>query len=126
MAGTVSAMSTFRYTRWDEKVVAEAEGGPKVAHADVDFVYEGPLKGESRAQLLLHYRPDGTGTFVGYELLTGSFDDEPGSYVLAHNGTFDAAGIESAFEVRAGGEIKATGTYRSGPSQEVPYTITSR
>jgi len=28
-------MSTFRYTRWDEKVVAEAEGGPKVAHADL-------------------------------------------------------------------------------------------
>jgi hypothetical protein len=126
MAGRVAAMSTFRYTRWDEKVVAEAEGGPKVAHADVDFVYEGPLKGESRAQLLLHYRPDGTGTFVGYELLTGSFDDEPGSYVLAHNGTFDATGIASVFEVRVGAAIKATGTYRTGPSQEVPYTITSR
>ena len=119
-------MSTFRYTRWDEKVVAEAEGGPKVAHADVDFVYEGPLKGESRAQILLHYRPDGTGTFVGYELLTGSFDDEAGSFVLAHNGTFDATGIESTFEVRVGDEIKATGSYKSGPSQEVPYTITSR
>lgn len=119
-------MSTFRYTRWDEKVVAEAEGGPKVAHADVDFVYEGPLQGESRAQLLLHYRPDGAGTFVGYELLTGSFDGEPGSFVLEHNGTFDASGIESTFEVRAGAEIRATGGYRSGPSQEVPYTVTSR
>jgi hypothetical protein len=119
-------MSTFRYTRWDEKVVVEAEGGPKVAHADVDFVYEGPLKGESRAQILLHYREDGTGTFVGYELLTGSFDDQPGSYVLAHNGTFDATGIKSVFEVRLDGEIKATGSYESGPSQEVPYTITSR
>jgi hypothetical protein len=119
-------MSTFRYTRWDEKVVAEAEGGPKLAHADVDFVYDGPLKGESRAQILLHYRPDGTGTFVGYELLTGSLDDEPGSYVLAHKGTFDATGIESAFEVLVGDEVRATGTYRSGPSQEVPYSITSR
>jgi hypothetical protein len=117
---------TYRYTRWEENVVAEAEGGPKIAHADVDFVYEGPLKGESRAQLLLHYRPDGTGTFVGYELLTGSFDDQPGSFVLAHNGTFDAEGIESTFQVRLDGETKATGAYRTGPSQEVPYTITSR
>jgi hypothetical protein len=119
-------MSTFRYTRWDEKVVAEAEGGPKVAHADVDFVYEGPLTGQSRAQILLHYRPDGAGTFVGYELLTGSFDGEQGDFVLAHNGTFDATGIESRFEVRLGGQVVATGTYKSGPSQEVPYTITSR
>jgi len=119
-------MSTFRYTRWDEKVVAEAEGGPKVAHADVDFVYEGPLTGESRAQLLLHYRPDGTGTFVGYELLTGSFDGEAGSFVVAHNGTFDAGGIESTFEIRAGNEVVGAGAYKSGPSQEVPYTITSR
>lgn len=119
-------MSTFRYTRWDEKVVAEAQGGPKIAHADVDFVYEGPIKGESRAQLLLHYRPDGTGTFVGYELLTGSFDDVQGSFVLAHNGTFNADGIESTFEVRLDDEIKGAGTYKSGPSQEVPYTITSR
>src|SRR5882757_7001175 len=120
MAARVLAMSTFRYTKWDEKVVAEAEGGPKVAHADVDFVYEGPLTGESRAQLLLHYRPDGTGTFVGYELLTGSFDDEAGSFVLTHNGTFDAGGIESTFEIRSGNEVRGAGTYKSGPSQEVP------
>lgn len=119
-------MSTFRYTTWDEKVVVEAEGGPKVARADVDFVYEGPLTGESKAQILLHYRPDGTGTFVAYELLTGSFDDKPGSYMLAHKGTFDADGIESAFEVRLDNDVVATGTYKSGPSQEVPYAITSR
>ena len=117
---------TYRYTRWDEKVVSEAEGGPKIAHADVEFVYDGPIKGESRAQFLLHYRPDGAGTYVGYELVTGSFDDVPGSYVLAHKGTFGADGIESVFEVQAGGEIKATGTSKAGPGKEVPYTITSR
>lgn len=117
---------TYRYTRWEENVVVEVPGGPKIAHADGDFEYEGAIKGESRAQFLLHYQPDGVGSYVGYELLTGSFDDVPGSFVVAHKGTFDSTGISSTFEVRAGAAVKATGTSKAGPGKEVPYTITSR
>lgn len=127
------AHGTYTYTKWDEKVVSEVEGGPKVAHAEVVFVYNGLITGEGRARFLLQYLPDGTGTFIGYEQVTGSVDGKAGSFVLSHNGTYDSNGISLTFEVLAGtgtGELSglaATGSAAAaGGEKDVPYTLTFR
>ncbi|GAB3911436.1 hypothetical protein GCM10029964_117330 [Kibdelosporangium lantanae] len=94
--------NTYESLSWEEHNFVEIEGGVKIAHATVTYRYTGQLEGESRAQGLLTYRPDGTGTFVSTEYFTGAVDGRKGTVVLQHAGDFDAEHITSRFHVEPG------------------------
>jgi hypothetical protein len=102
-AGKLTGMTnTYESLSWEEHNFVEIDGGVKIAHATVTYRYTGQLEGESQAQGLLTYRPDGTGTFVSTEFFTGTVDGKKGTVVLQHAGDFDAEHIVSRFTVAPG------------------------
>jgi hypothetical protein len=94
--------NTFTASSWDEQVYAETEGGAKLAHAKMTYVWQGQLDGEGQVNGILTYRPDGTGTFVGSELFTGSVNGQKGTVVFQHVGTFDAQGVSGTWTIAPG------------------------
>jgi hypothetical protein len=59
-----------------------------VSRAATRFIYEGDMTGESNAENILYYRPDGSGTTVGFERITGTVGGKSGSFVIQHDGVF--------------------------------------
>jgi hypothetical protein len=105
--------NSFGSTRWEEQNYVESENGAKLAHAKMTYEYKGYLDGESTSNALLTYLPDGTGTYVGTELFTGTIDGKQGTTVLQQVGGFDAEHIFGTWTIAPGtgtGELKdATG-----------------
>lgn len=124
---------TYTYTSWDEKVSSKVDDGPSTATAAVTFVYNGVIKGEGKADLLMFYGADGFGTFIGYEQVVGTVDGRSGSFVWRHEGTYDANGIKDTIEVVPGsgtGELAGFGgtcfAEAVAGQTDVPYSLTSR
>lgn len=128
----VGMTNTFEAGKWEEHNYVEADGGVKLALAKVTYKYSGQLDGESESHSLLTYRADGTGTFVGSELFTGTIEGRKGTVVLQHTGTFDAEHIVDNWTVAPGtgtGELEgATGSgsfdMKMGTTS-VEYTFTT-
>jgi hypothetical protein len=78
-------------TSWDEKPYREWPDGRKVARADVALTRpEGEDEGlEGTFDSLLYYRPDGTSTFLGQVVASGTLEGRRGEFVLAGTGTYD-------------------------------------
>ncbi|WP_031507092.1 DUF3224 domain-containing protein [Streptomyces megasporus] len=98
---------SFTFADWQETVLAETEGGPKVARATVVNRFTGGIEAEGTlCAYTIAYTtgdPRSTGSFTGHELITGTVDGRKGSFVLAERGTFDEEWTtRCAFEVVPG------------------------
>ncbi|MGW6021375.1 DUF3224 domain-containing protein [Streptomyces sp. NPDC055099] len=132
-AATITATGTFTFSHWDEKPVAGAEGGARIAHAAVTNDFTGAIEATGTScEYTLVYADETTGAFVGYEFIEGTVDDRAGSFVLEQRGSFGADGtITCALTVQPGsGSRELTGltgtgafTARHGETT-VPYTLT--
>ncbi|MEV6755432.1 DUF3224 domain-containing protein [Streptomyces sp. NPDC051214] len=134
-ATTASATGTgtFTFSHWDEKPVAGAEGGARIAHAAVTNDFTGAIEATGTScEYTLVYADETTGAFVGYEFIEGTLDGRAGSFVLEQRGSFGADGtITCALTVQPGsGSGELTGltgtgafTARHGETT-VPYTLT--
>ncbi|TGA95171.1 DUF3224 domain-containing protein [Streptomyces sp. MZ04] len=130
---TGTATASFTFTQWDEKPVAGADGGARIAHAAVTNDFTGVIKATGTScQYTLVYTDETTGAFVGHEFIDGSVDGRSGSFVLEQRGSFGADGtISCTLTVHPGsgsGELAGltgTGSFttRHGASA-VPYTFT--
>ncbi|MFG2503611.1 DUF3224 domain-containing protein [Streptomyces sp. NPDC048441] len=129
---TVTATGTFTFSHWDEKPVAGADGGARIAHAAVTNDFTGAIEATGTScEYTLAYIDETTGAFVGYEFIDGTLDGRRGSFVLEQRGSFGADGtITCALTVQPGsgaGELTGLGgtgafTARHGETT-VPYTI---
>lgn len=101
----------LRIAAWDESTVHELADGQRIARATVRLGEPGDaLTGTFTSDL--HYRADGTSTFVTLMHLTGSIDGHAGEVVLTGDGTFDGTTASVRFEVAAGsgtGELAGVG-----------------
>ncbi len=90
---------TFSLKAWDEKPYNELPGELKLTRSSVAYTYQGDIEGESTLDYLMVYRPDGSGSFVGLERISGRVAGRAGSFVLQHTGTFDKTDVHGAFFV---------------------------
>lgn len=99
MRGLVNA--SIRIDGWDEKPTREFGDGARITHAVVPLVQgtEGLTSGHMES--VLHYRPDGTSTYVTLLWLEGSLDRRSGSFVAIGEGTYDGT--------TAGGSMRIVG-----------------
>jgi hypothetical protein len=103
------ATGTFQGTAWEETTFSEVEGGAKLARASVTNVYAGDLEGEGTLEYLLIYRDDGSCGFVGVERIVGRLDSRTGSFVLQHDGVYEAGTARGTWSVAPGsgtGELR--------------------
>jgi len=88
MARTINC--TFSVLEWNEETINE-ENGFKTNKAHVRYQYTGDITGESRAEFILLYQPDGTATFTALEHIEGTFNGKQGSLILTHQGRHESA-----------------------------------
>lgn len=84
----------YRYTDWKETTLFERPDGGKVTRVEAEFSYEGELAGSTKLGYVMHYRPDETGSYDGWEQFDGSFEGKPASVLFRHEGTFDPKGVD--------------------------------
>lgn len=125
--------NTFTATKWEESNYAEAENGVKLAYAKTSYAYGGQLEGESNSSGVLTYLPDGSGTYFGSELFTGTIEGRKGTVVLQVIGTFDAEAVVANLTVAPGtgtgelADIAGDGNYvfKMG-TQSTEYSFSTR
>ena len=93
---------TFKITGWDEKPYREFENGAKLTRAKVSQAYQGAIVGEGSIEFLMSHASDGSASFVGLELVTGTLDGKAGSFVIQHVGTYDSGGARSNWSIVPG------------------------
>jgi Protein of unknown function (DUF3224) len=125
-----SAKGVFEFNRWEESSYAENEGAPKLTQARVSNDFIGDITGSSDLVYVMTYLTADTGTFVGYEQVTGRLADRDGSFVLRHDGTFGDGSVRAALKVVAGSGtgalagLSGEGEYVASHGQkESPYTL---
>lgn len=114
------ATGHFTDPRWDETTLAEHEAG-KLARADVTFSYTGDLEGEGAVTYLMAYGPDGTGTYVGFEVVTGALDGRHGTFVVRHDGTFDGTAARARWSIVPGSGTGDLARLAGDGHVEAPY-----
>ncbi|WP_055570053.1 DUF3224 domain-containing protein [Streptomyces atriruber] len=129
---TSQTSGTFTFARWDEKPVAGAHGGARIAHAAVTNDYTGAIEAAGTScEYTIAYTNETVGAFVGYEFIDGTLDGRKGSFVMEQRGSFGADGvIECSFSVLPGsatGELAGltgTGTFTArGGRSTTPYAL---
>jgi hypothetical protein len=96
------AQGVFEFTRWEESSYSEPDGGRKLTEARVSNDFQGDIVGSSDLVYVMSYLTAETGTFVGYEQVTGRLSDRDGTFVLRHDGTFADGSVRASLSVVAG------------------------
>ncbi len=125
---TEHAKATFTVSNWQEDTLHEWEDGAKITRASIGYAYEGDMAGESSAECVFVYGPDGTATIVGFERFVGTIGDRTGSLVLESRGTYDGTTARGDLTVVDGsgtGDLEgATGTGTAESTSEPPGQAT--
>ena len=123
----IDAKGSFEVKSWNEKPYSEIVGQPKLTRADVVYGYHGDLEGEGTIAYLMCYSSNNIAYFIGYEQVTGRLGDRSGSFVLQHNGTFEAGAVKDALTVVPGsatGDLSGLrGSGDSGGDGEDVFTL---
>jgi hypothetical protein len=124
------AQGVFEFTRWEESSYSEPDGGLKLTEARVSNDFQGDIVGSSDLVYVMSYLTEDTGTFIGYEQVTGRLSDRDGTFVLRHDGTFADGSVRAALNVVVGSGTGALaglageGEYVATHGQkQSPYTL---
>jgi len=123
-----TATGTFDIKSWDEETYEEIDGGGKLNRAHVIQTFLGDLEGEGTVDHLMHYRDDGTATFVGLERFTVTLGGRSGSFVVQGEGSFDGSVAEGPWTIVDGSGtrelvgIRGRGGFRA-KGHDTAYTL---
>ena len=79
----------FEVTSWSEEQVGGLEGAAKVTVAGIGQRFSGGIEADTKWDMVMTYRDDGTADFVGYQRIDGRIGDKAGTFVLQGLGEFD-------------------------------------
>ena len=96
------ANASFTIESWDEQILHEGAGQPRMTRVTAVASYQGDIQGEGRVEYLMIYREDGSASFIGLERVSGGIAGYEGSFVLQHAGSFESGTAKSAFNVVPG------------------------
>jgi hypothetical protein len=131
---TSQANGTFRTTSWDEKPPGDDDKGPRVAHAHTTMAYDGAVEGTSAADYVMHYSGQGegwgSGTYTGFEQMTGTVDGRSGSFVVQHTGEFGGTTVSARWVIVPGSgtgelaDLRGEGAFTAQHGDDaVPYRL---
>jgi hypothetical protein len=105
----------FEVTSWSEEEVGGLEGAAKVTVAGIGQRFTGGIEAETKWDMVMTYRDDGTADFVGYQRLRGRIGDKEGTFVLQGLGQFDGTEARTRVVVVPGNSTgQLTGLRGSG------------
>lgn len=77
----------FQVTGWDAKAYDETPECPTLSRVTVKKTFDGELKGESTAELLMCAAADGSASYTVMERVRGELGGRKGSFVMIHGAT---------------------------------------
>jgi len=86
---TTTLDTAFEIKSWDEQPYREESDGSKFCRNDVVLAGTGDGLADAGFEGLLHYRPDGTSTFVMLMRISGRLSGRSGGLVLSGTGAYD-------------------------------------
>lgn len=92
----------FEVTSWNEEQVGGLEEAAKVTTAGIGQRFTGGIDAQTRWDMVMTYRDDGTADFVGYQRIDGRIGDKTGTFVLQGVGQFDGKEARTRLEVVPG------------------------
>ena len=105
----------FEVTSWSEEQVGGLEGAAKVTVAGIGQRFSGGIEADTKWDMVMTYRDDGTADFVGYQRLQGRIGDKEGTFVLQGLGQYDGTEARTRVEVVPGSSTgELTGLRGSG------------
>lgn len=126
---SIQLKGTFQITAWDESPYNQNDDGSKQALAKIIQTYSGDIKGASELQYLMAYSTSGAAMFVGLETLTGTINGKSGSFIIKHEGKFEAGVASSNFTIvpNSGTNelvgIVGMGSFKSGENGQAAYSF---
>lgn len=129
-----TAHATMSFTSWDEDPSFGDDAPlPRLATALVAFAYDGDLVATSSSRSALSYGPDGEGSSLGFETVTGTLHGLEGGFVLRHEDVFTGTEVTLTYEIVAGSGTGALAGITGGGtavathgSQTTPFPLTYR
>ncbi len=89
--------SPFQVTGWDAENYDEMKDAMTLSRVAVKKSFDGPLRGESTAQLLMCAVADGSAAgYTVMERVLGELDGRRGTFVIIHGGTHTPEGTSRA------------------------------
>lgn len=127
MQSTTTISGNFEIQDWQESTISELSEGGKITSAKVKQSYQGDIVGQSQLEYQMHYQTNGTAVFIGYEVITGTFNSTQCEIVLQHKGKFENGQASSQFEVvhcpHAENLLGAEGSFNSTEGRQADYQI---
>jgi hypothetical protein len=103
--------------------------GPALSRIHVEETFSGDLAGDGVVEFLQASRPDGTGSFVGIERVTGTIAGRSGSFLLQDAGTLEGGIVSGEWFVIPGSGtgglagLRGTGGFRANLGQDADITL---
>jgi hypothetical protein len=114
---------------WDEKSYSQVQAGPKLTLSVIVHKVTGDIEGEGKLDYLMVYLDEQTTRFLGYEQIIGRIGKRSGSFVLRHDGSYEAGVATVALSVVPGsgtgdlGGIRGSGDFRATDAKSSAYTL---
>jgi len=93
---------TSTLTSWEENTYSDRGAAGSLTRAGIGQSLSSGLTGQSAAELLMCYRPDGTADFTGLQQVTGELGGRAGSFVLQATGSYDGSQASTRWRVIPG------------------------
>jgi hypothetical protein len=131
MTAVTTTKATGKITVHTYEPVAydEAAGGPVLNRIHVEEAFSGDIEGTGVVEFLQAARPDGSGSFVGIERVSGTIAARSGSFLLQDAGTL-ADGIVSGewFVIPGSGTaelagLRGTGGFRANLGEDAEISL---
>ena len=97
-----TATGTFEVTPGSETPYHEADGAPRLTHANGTQRFSGGIEGDGVIEWLMCYLPTGTARYVGLQQIDGSIGGRRGTFVIEAVGVHDGKSSEARWRVIEG------------------------
>lgn len=128
-ATTTKATGKITVHAYEPAAYDEPAEGPVLNRIHVEEAFSGDIEGDGVVEFLQAVRPDGTGSFVGIERVTGTIAGRSGSFLLQDAGTL-SDGIVSGewFVIPGSGSgglagLRGTGGFRANLGEDAEITL---
>jgi hypothetical protein len=124
-----TAAGTFEVLTGGEEAYREADGGPRLTHANGSQRFSGGIEGDGSIEWLMCYLPAGGARMVGHQRIDGSLDGRRGSFLIEAIGQHDGKASTATWRIIDGsgtGElagIRGDGGFEAPGGKIVRYRL---
>ena len=124
-----TAAGTFEVLTGGEDAYHEADGEPRLTHANGSQRFSGAIEGDGSIEWLMCYLPAGGARMVGHQRIDGSVDGRRGSFLIEAVGQHDGKASTATWRIIDGsgtGElagIRGEGGFEAPGGKIVTYNL---